>query len=155
IVQNKLHFAAHGQTAAEVIASRADASLPNMGLTTFPGERPRKADVRVAKNYLDESELKKLNSLVSAYFDAAEFRAQNHEPTYMKDWLAHLDRLIVALDARTLDNAGSVSHQQAVARADGEYVKYRASVDAEPAAVEAAYLKSIKNAQREVAGGHA
>ena len=89
IVQNKLHYAAHGQTSAEVIAARADAAKPNMGLTSFSGERPRKSDVTIAKNYLGESELKKLNTLVSAYFDAAEFRAQNHEPTYMSDWLAH------------------------------------------------------------------
>ena len=94
VVQNKLHFAAHGHTAAEVIFDRANAELPNMGLTSFAGERPRKSDTRVAKNYLSEQELKKLNTLVSAYFDAAEFRAQNHQATYMKDWLAHLDRLI-------------------------------------------------------------
>jgi hypothetical protein len=91
IVQNKLHYAAHGHTAAEVIAKRADATQPNMGLTSFAGKSPRKADVSVAKNYLGDSELKKLNTLVSAYFDAAEFRAQDHEPTYMKDWLARLD----------------------------------------------------------------
>ena len=96
--------------------------LPNMGLTRLRRGTTRKADVRIAKkNYLDEAELKKLNSLVSAYFDAAEFRAQTHEPTYMKDWLAHLDRLIVALDAPTLSGAGSVSHQQATARAESEY----------------------------------
>ncbi len=152
IVQNKLHYAAHGQTAAEVVATRANAQLPNMGLTSFAGERPRKADVRIAKNYLDEAELKKLNSLVSAYFDAAEFRAQTHEPTYMKDWLAHLDRLIVALDAPTLSGAGSVSHQEATARAESEYEKYRSLLAEPPDAVEEAYLKSIKQAQREVEG---
>lgn len=87
VVQNKLHYAAHRHTAAEVIFERADADKPNMGLTSFTGERPRKADVAVAKNYLDEKELTRLNSLVAAYFEAAEFRAQSHEPTYMKDWL--------------------------------------------------------------------
>jgi len=86
IVQNKLDFAAHGNTAAEIIASRADASRPNMGLTSFAGPRPVKADVTIAKNYLSEDELKKLNTLVSAYFDAAEFRAHSHEPTHMRDW---------------------------------------------------------------------
>jgi len=116
VVQNKLHFAAHGRTAAEVIASRADATQPSMGLTSFAGKRPVKAEVTIAKNYLSETELKKLNTLVSAYFDAAEFRAQNHEPTYMRDWLAHLDRLITAMEAPTLQGAGSVSHKQAVAR---------------------------------------
>ncbi|MGC5166794.1 virulence RhuM family protein [Luteimicrobium sp. DT211] len=152
IVQNKLHYAAHGHTAAEVIAARADATKPNMGLTSFAGARPRKADVGVAKNYLDEAELKKLNTLVSAYFDAAEFRAQSHEPTYMKDWLAHLDRLIVAMDAPTLAGAGSVSHRAAVAQAEGEYTKFRARVDADPTGVEDAYLESLKRAQREIEG---
>ncbi|MFT4229720.1 MAG: virulence RhuM family protein [Microbacterium sp.] len=152
MVQNKLHYAAHGHTAAEVIVSRADAAKPNMGLTTFAGERLRKSDVSVAKNYLDESELKKLNTLVSAYFDAAEFRAQNREPTYMRDWLAHLDRLIAAMDAPTLSNAGSVSHRQAVTKAEGEYEKYRTRIDAEPDAVERAYLESVKRAQRAIEG---
>lgn len=152
IVQNKLHFAAHGRTAAEVVASRADASKPNMGLTSFAGERPRKSDVSLAKNYLDENELTKLNTLVSAYFDAAEFRAQNREPTYMKDWLAHLDRLIEAMDAPVLKDAGSVSHRQAVAKAAHEYEKYRSQLDSVPTEVEAAYLESVKRAQREIEG---
>lgn len=152
IVQNKLHYAAHGHTAAEVIAARADATKPSTGLTSFAGARPRKAEVSVAKNYLDEKELKKLNTLVSAYFDAAEFRAQNHEHTYMKDWLAHLDRLIVAMEAPTLPGAGSVSHRQAVAHAEGEYAKYRAQLDAAPTEVEEAYLETIRRAQREIEG---
>lgn len=152
VVQNKLHYAAHGRTAAEVIASRADASQPNMGLTSFVGERTRRAEVTIAKNYLCEAELKKLNTLVSAYFDAAEFRAQNRDPTYMRDWLAHLDRLITAMDAPTLTGAGSVSHKQAVAKAEGEYEKYRAHLDAAPSDVETAYLESVKRAQREIEG---
>ncbi|MDR1189302.1 MAG: virulence RhuM family protein [Bifidobacteriaceae bacterium] len=152
IVQNKLHYAAHGRTAAEVIAARADATKPNMGLTSFAGARPRKSDVSVAKNYLDATELKKLNTLVSAYFDAAEFRAQSHEPTHMKDWLDHLDRLIVAMEAPTLPGAGSVSHSQAVSHAEGEYAKYRARLDAVPTEVEEAYLDTIRRAQREIEG---
>lgn len=152
IVQNKLHFAAHGRTAAEVIAARADASKPNMGLTSFAGDRPRKSDVSVAKNYLDESELKKLNTLVSAYFDAAEFRAQNHEPTFMKDWLAHLDRLIAAMDAPTLSSAGTVSHKQAKAKAEREYETYRTRLDAESSAVEQQYLDAVKRTQRTLEG---
>lgn len=152
IVQNKLHYAAHGRTAAEVIATRADASKPNIGLTSFAGPRPRKSDVSVAKNYLDESELKKLNSLVSAYFDAAEFRAQNHELTFMKDWLAHLDRLIVAMDAPTLSSAGTVSHKQAVEKANREYDAYRTQLDTEPSPVEQQYLDTVKRAQRKLEG---
>ena len=152
IVQNKLHYAAHGRTAAEVIAARADASQPNMGLTSFAGDRLRKSDVAVAKNYLNERELKKLNTLVSAYFDATEFRAQNHEPTYMKDWLAHLDRLIVAMDAPTLAKAGSVGHKQAVAKAEGEYAKFRSQLDAGASEIEKKYLDSVKSAQRTIEG---
>ena len=152
IVQNKLHFAAHGRTAAEVVHARADATKSNMGLTGFDGDRPRKADVSVAKNYLTESELKKLNTLVSAYFDAAEFRAQNHEPTYMREWLSHLDRLIGAMDAPTLTGAGSISHKQAVTKAAGEYDKFRAQVDAAPSEVETAYLEAVKRAQRTIQG---
>lgn len=152
VVQNKLHYAAHGRTAAEVISERADAAQPHMGLTSFTGGRPRKADVSVAKNYLNESELKKLNTLVSAYFDAAEFRAQSHQPTHMADWLAHLDRLITAMDAPVLSGPGSISHRQAVDKAEGEYAKYRAEMDAAPSEVEAAYLESIKQAQRQIEG---
>lgn len=151
-VQNKLHFAAHGHTSAEVIMQRADAARPNMGLTSFAGSQVRKADVAVAKNYLTEPELKKLNTLVSAYFDAAEFRAQNRVPTFMKDWLDHLDRLIAAMDAPVLSNAGSVSRSQAVAKAEGEYTQFKAEKDAVPSEVETAYLESLKNAQRQVEG---
>lgn len=152
VVQNKMHYAAHGRTAPEVIAARADATQPNMGLTAFSGERPRKADITIAKNYLTEQELKKLNTLVSAYFDAAEFRAESHEPTYMRDWLAHLDRLIAAMDAPVLTNAGSVSRKNAEAKASDEYQKYRAVLDAAPSEVEASYLETIKGVQREIGG---
>lgn len=151
-VQNKLHYAAHGRTAAEVITARADAGKPFMGLLSFSGNQPTKAEVTVAKNYLDEKELKRLNTLVSAYFDAAEFRAQNHEPTYMKDWLAHLDRLIVAMDAKTLDGAGRVSHQQATNKAEAEFAKYRARIGVETSEVETAYLESVKRVQRKIEG---
>lgn len=150
IVQNKLHYATHGHTAAEMIASRADATQPNMGLTTFAGQRPVKAEVGIAKNYLNESELKKLNTLVSAYFDAAEFRAQNHQHTYMRDWIAHLDRIITAMEAPTLKGAGSVSHKQAIQKAESEYGKYRAQLDGAPSDIEAAYLESVKRTQREI-----
>lgn len=152
VVQNKLHYAAHGHTAAEVIASRADATQPNMGLTAFAGVRPIKAEIGIAKNYLSETELKRLNTLVSAYFDAAEFRAQNHQPTYMRDWIAHLDRIVTAMEAPTLSGAGSVSHKHAVAKAESEYEKYRAQLDATPSDVEAVYLESVKRAQRAI--GH-
>lgn len=152
VVQNKLHFAAHGHTAAEVISERADANQPHMGLTSITSEHPRKSDVSVAKNYLDESELKKFGALVSAYFDAAEFRAQSHQPTYMADWLAHLDRLITAMDAPVFSGPGTVSHRHAVDKAEAEYTKYRAETDATPSEVEAAYLETIKQVQRQIEG---
>lgn len=151
-VQNKLHYAAHGHTAAEVIAARADAGKPFMGLLSFTGNKPTKADIPVAKNYLDASELRRLNTLVSAYFDAAEFRAENHEPTYMKDWLAHLDTLIVAMGGKKLEGAGKVSHQQAIDKAETEYAKYRLQQDALPSEVETAYLATVKQAQRKLEG---
>lgn len=151
-VQNKLHYAAHGHTAAEVIAARADAGKPFMGLLSFTGNKPTKADIPVAKNYLDASELRRLNTLVSAYFDAAEFRAENHEPTYMKDWLAHLDTLIVAMGGKKLEGAGKVSHQQAIDKAETEYAKYRLQQDALPSEVETAYLATVKKAQRKLEG---
>ena len=152
-VQNKLHYAAHGHTAAEVVRQRADADRPNMGLLSFSGERPRKSDVSVAKNYLDEAELKRLNSLVSAYFDAAEFRAQRHEPTYMRDWLEHLDRLIVAMDAEVLNGPGTVSHQEALVKATAEYAKFRERTSAEPTAVERDYLAELRATQKRLQGG--
>ncbi len=148
----KLHFAAHGHTSAEVIHDRADSQLPKMCLTSFAGDSPRKQDISVAKNYLTESELKKLNTLVSAYFDAAEFRAENHEKTYMKDWLAHLDRLIVAMEAPTLADAGKVSRSVAVSKATAEYEKFLRQRDAHITDIESAYLASIQDAACTIEG---
>lgn len=150
-VQNKLHYAAHGQTAAEVIAQRADAGKPFMGLLSFSGHQPTKMEVGNAKNYLDANELKRLNTLVSAYFDAAEFRAMNHEPTYMKDWLAHLEQLIAAMGGKALQGAGKVSHQQALAHAEAEYTKFRTQQAAQPSDVEAAFLETMKRALKRIA----
>ena len=151
-VQNKLHYAAHGQTAAEVIAARADADKPFMGLLSFSGTQPTKAEIAIAKNYLDADELKRLNTLVSAYFDAAEFRALKREPTCMKDWLAHLEQLIAAMGGDTLLDAGSISHQQAIDHAGAEYAKYRIQLTEQPSEVEAAYLETMKTVQKKITG---
>ncbi len=151
-VQNKLHYAAHGRTAAEVIAERADANQPFMGLLTFAGEEPRTADVTVAKNYLDADELRRLNALVSAYFDAAEFRALRHEPTYMADWARHLDRMMVAMDAPILTSAGSVSHAEAERIAKEQLAAYKQRRRDLPTDVERAYLDAVKDAQRKLEG---
>ena len=141
-VQNKLHFSAHGKTAAEVIFQRANADEPFMGLQAFKGKQVTLADVRVAKNYLDENELKRLSVLVSAYFDAAEFRAMSRIPTYMADFLEQLDAVLKATTgADVLQGAGSVSHVQAMKKAEEEYRKYQ---ERTLAPVEIAYLEQLQ-----------
>ena len=145
IVQNKLHYAAHGHTAAEVIYQRADAGKPFMGLKTFSGEMPVLNDVKVAKNYLDESELKVLNNLVSGYFDFAEIQAMKHNPMHMSDYIEHLDKVLSATGEKLLDSAGSVSHKQAMEKAEREYRKYQAE-NLSP--VEDAYLETIRNTEK-------
>ena len=125
MVQNKLHYATHGQTAAEVIFNRADAEKEFMGLTSFRGTHPTKAEVVVAKNYLSETELRKLNNMVSGYFDFAENRALDHIPTTMHDYRVMLDRILMAGGNSVLEGAGSVSAAQARAKALEEYHKYQ------------------------------
>ena len=141
IVQNKLHYAAHGHTAAEVIYQRADADKPYMGLTSFSGEMPVLNDIGIAKNYLDEKELKVLNNLVSGYFDIAEINALEHKPMYMSDYIEQLDRVLSSSDRRLLTNAGSVSHKQAIDKASKEYRKYQEKT---LSPVEEEYLKVIQ-----------
>ncbi len=150
IVQNKLHYAAHEHTAAEVIAKRADAGQPFMGLLTFSGGEVTKKDIGIAKNYLTEKELKKLNNIVSAYFDLAEVKAMDHEPMRMKNWIAQLDRLIQTFDGKLLDNAGSISHEQAMRTAETEYKKYQSVAIS---SVEQAYLETLKKAENKLKNG--
>ena len=146
IVQNKLHFAAHGHTAAEVIYERADAELPFMGLTTFKGEHPTLADVRIAKNYLKEDELKILNNLVSGYFDFAEIQAMKHRPMYMSDYIQNLDNILSSTGEPLLVGAGKVSHTAAISKAEKEYRKYEQRT---LSPVEEAYLDTIKQINKE------
>ena len=141
IVQNKLHYAAHGHTAAEVIYERADSDKPFMGLTTFQGELPALKDIGIAKNYLSENELKILNNLVSGYFDLAEINAMEKKPMYMKDYVAQLDRILSSGGRSLLEGAGKISRQQALDKAKAEYRKYQVKT---LAPVEEAYLKTIK-----------
>lgn len=143
MVQNKLHYAAHGQTAAEVIYNRANASEPFMGLKTFSGEFPTAKDITVAKNYLSEDELKILNNLVSAFFDLAEVNAIEHKPMYMSDYVEQLDSLITSSRRKLLEGAGKISHKQAEEKATLEYKKY---VQENLSPVEEEYLKTIKSA---------
>ncbi|SHK49017.1 virulence RhuM family protein [Fibrobacter sp. UWB12] len=147
MVQNKLHYAAHGHTAAEVIFERANAEKPFMGLTTFSGSMPTRRDVVVAKNYLDEKELKVLNNLVSGYFDFAEVQAIRHNQMHMSDYVEHLDKVLSSTGEKLLDNAGSVSHKQAVDKALDEYRKYQV-LTLSP--VEKAYLETIKSIEKKV-----
>lgn len=124
IVQNKFHYAAHGHTASEVIYERADSSKDFMGLTTFTGEMPKLKDVVIAKNYLDEKELKKMNNLVSGYFDFAENMALEETPIKMQDYIDYLNNLIKAGKDKLLTDSGSVKHETAIEKAKSEYKKY-------------------------------
>ena len=144
MVQNKLHYAAHGHTAAEVIYERADASQPFMGLKSFSGDFPALKDIGIAKNYLNDEELKILNNIVSGYFDFAEIQAMRHHPMYMSDYVEHLDNVLKTTGEKVLQDAGTISHAQAIEKATEEYRKYQAQ-NLSP--VEEEYLKSIKNIQ--------
>lgn len=150
IVQNKLHYAAHGHTAAEVIYERADADKPFMGLTTFKGELPCLNDVKIAKNYLSADELKILNNLVSGYFDFAEIQALKHRPMYMEDYVRQLDNNIVSIGEELLTDGGSVSHEEAMEKAVAEYRKYQVKT---LSSVEQAYLESIKGIEKRAKRG--
>lgn len=145
MVQNKLHYAAHGHTAAEVIYERADANKPFMGMKAFNGDFPTAKDICVAKNYLNEDELKVLNNIVSGYFDFAEIQAMRHNPVYMSDYVYQLDNLIQATGGKVLDNAGKISHKQALEKANEEYKKY---VNQNLSPVEEAYLQTIKQIEK-------
>jgi len=147
IVQNKLHFAAHGHTAAEVIYERADSQKPFMGLTSFEGELPSIKDVKIAKNYLSEPELKILNNLVSGYFDIAEINAIEHRPMYMSDYVAQLDSVLSSGNRKLLDGAGKISHEQAMKKATEEYRKYQV-LTLSP--VEKDYLESLKTVEKDI-----
>lgn len=140
IVQNKLHYAAHGHTAADVIYERADADQPFMGLTTFEGELPAIKDIKIAKNYLKENEIRILNNLVSGYFDFAEIMAIEHRPVYMMDYVKQLDTILQSTGRPMLKGSGSISHQKAMDKALEEYRKYQVKA---LAPVEEAYLESI------------
>jgi hypothetical protein len=149
IVQNKLHFAAHGHTAAEVIYCRVDSEQPFMGLTSFSGKDVTKKDIQIAKNYLNEEELKILNNLVSGYFDFAEIQAIKRKPMYMNDYISQLDAILSSTGNELLFNAGTISHTQAMEKALTEYKKYQGKTLNE---VEIAYLDTIKEIQKKLKG---
>lgn len=149
MVQNKLHYAAHGHTAAEVIYDRADADKLFMGLTSFKGEQPCINDIKIAKNYLTADELKILNNLVSGYFDFAETQALRHRPMYMEDYVRQLDNILSANGEELLVGAGSVSHEEAMEKALAEYRKFQVKT---LSPVEQAYLESIRVIEKKAKG---
>ena len=150
VVQNKMHFAAHGHTAPEVIYLRADSAKTNMGLTVFKGKHPRKDEVTVAKNYLTEQELNILNRITSAYLEFAELQALRQNPMTMKDWITTLDDFIKMTGSELLENAGKISKLEAENKALAEYTKYKETIKNELSEVEKHFLESVKENQKQI-----
>ncbi len=154
VIQNKMHWAAHGQTAAEVIYGRADASKPNMGMTNWVGPTIRKNEAEIAKNYLTEEELDILNRIVTIYLEFAELQALNRKPMTMREWIAKLDDFLKLSGREILTHAGKISHDAALQKAHIEYEKYRQAQLAEPTEVERHFieaeeeLKQIESAKK-------
>jgi hypothetical protein len=146
-VQNKLHYAVNKQTAAELIYSRSDSDKEFMGLKTFSREIPVKKDITIAKNYLEEEELQRLNRLVSAFFDLAELKAMEHKSMKMQDWINELDIFTTSYGKGNLQNAGEISHEQAIEKAEKEYKKYQVKT---LSPVEKEYLASVKNLEKDI-----
>jgi len=149
-VQNKLHWAAHGHTAAEIIFQRANAQLPFMGMTSFKSRKPTRQEINVAKNYLTEQELSVLNRLVSAYLDIAEINAMQQKPMYMKDWIEALDGFIKMSRQEVLTHAGKISTELAQQKALAEYTSYKKKPEEELSEVEKQFIASIENAGKKL-----
>ncbi len=147
-VQNKMHWAAHGHTAAEIIYNRADSAKPNMGMTSWSGGKPQKTDAEIAKNYLNEKELNILNRLVTMYLDFAELQALNRTPMYMRDWIVKLDDFLKLSGRDILRHAGKISHDKALEKAHAEYEQYRKELLNAPSPVERQFLEAIKDIKR-------
>jgi len=147
-VQNKMHWAAHGHTAAELIVQRADADQPSMGITNYPGNKLLKRDVEIAKNYLAEDELNLLNRMVTAYLEMAEIQALNHAPMTMKDWAERLDQFLTMTGRELLTHAGQVSHEAALAKAHEEYETFRVKQLSEPTDVERHFIEAEQDLKK-------
>lgn len=143
-VQNKMHWAAHGHTAAEILALRADSSRPNMGLTSWTGEQPKRHDAVIAKNYLNPEELETLNRIVTAYLEFAELQARNRRPMHMRDWISKLDDFLKLSEREILLHAGRISHSTAVAKAEEEYEKFQFQQREAPSRVERDFQDAIE-----------
>ena len=142
-VQNKMHWAVHGNTAAEIVYKRADSTKLNMGLTHFQGAKPTKQESEIAKNYLDEKELSMLNRMVTAYIEIAEIQAMNQTPMYMKDWIVRLDDFLKMTGKNTLDNARTISHKMAMEKAHNQYEAYKEKTKDELSRVEKDFIEYI------------
>jgi len=149
-VQNKIHWATHGQTAAEVIYQRVDSTKPNLGLSSFKGKNPTKQEMMIAKNYLSEPELDILNRFVTAYLEIAEIQALGQAPMYMKDWIGQLDNFLTMTKKDILNHAGSISHKQALEKAHIEYEKYKALRKNEISEVEKHFLKQVNDTAKKL-----
>jgi hypothetical protein len=150
IVQNKMHWAAHGHTAAEVIYKRADSEKPFMGMTNFKGYKPTKSEIMTAKNYLTEEEINILNRIVTAYLEFAELQALRKKPMYMKDWIEKLDDFLKMTDNEILTHAGKISHKMAKEKAELEYEKYKGKTKNELSPVEKHFLETIEKTEKKV-----
>ena len=149
-IQNKMHWAAHGNTAAEVIYKRIDSEKPNLGLTNFKGNKPTLQEIEVAKNYLSEKELNVLNRMVTAYLEVAELQALNQKPMYMKDWSERLNDFLKMTGNEILNHSGKISHEQAIEKAKNEYQKFKLKNDLELSEVEKDFLKQIENSEKKL-----
>jgi len=143
-VQNKMHWAAHGHTAAEIVHKRSDAARPNMGLTNWQGTKPSKGEAVIAKNYLTAKELEALNRIVNAYLEFAELQALNRKPMYMRDWISKLDDFLRLGEREILTHAGTISHEEALRKAELEFEKFRVLQLAQPSQVEKDFDEAVK-----------
>lgn len=149
-IQNKMHWAAHGHTAAEVIYQRIDSTKPNMDLTTFKGTKPTRQETEVAKNYLTEDELNLLNRMVTAYLELAELQALNRKPMYMKDWIERLDDFLRMTGNEILNHAGSISHERAIEKARLEFEKFKQQDLNEPSKAEHDFIKHLETTSKKL-----
>jgi len=143
-IQNKIHYATHGKTAAEIVYSRVDSNKPNVGMTNFSGSRPTKKEVSIAKNYLNHEELDTLNRLVTSYLEFAELQAKMRKPMKMQDWIKKLDDFLNLSDFKILQHKGKISHKQALEKANREYEKYKTTLINQKSKAEKDFEKAIK-----------
>jgi hypothetical protein len=149
-IQNKMHWAAHGHTAAEIIFERVNALKQDAGLTNFKGANPTRQDTEIAKNYLNEKELDILNRMVTAYLEIAEIQAMNRQPMYMKDWVMRLDSFLTLTGKEILDHAGTISHESAIEKAHLEYENYKKRISNELTKAEKDYIAQIESSAKKL-----